>query len=307
MTIFREERGLTDPATNDRGRARPPGGRVDFVPLGKYGMDARALMYVVPREPIVLDEMRITPSRRWGDAQAVGQAKQALAQAKAGRRIAEGDIERMQQRLMSAQRNAELAGRESEGRQLAESLGDVRRSQLTGQALNLLADAKKGRPIADRAVEKLQQRLVGMERQAQLSGQESEGMQLAVALGEVRRSQLVREARDVLAGAAQGRRLSGARVNGLQQRLLMMERQDEYFGRESEGKQLATALGDVRRSQLIREARNVLARARDGQRFSDAHVKKLQQLLGGLERQDELLGRDSEGLQLAAALAELRR
>jgi hypothetical protein len=280
---------------------------MDFVPLGKYGINVDALMYVRPREPIVLDEMRITPSRRYRDAEAVGHAKQALTQAKAGRRIAEGDIERMQQRLMSAQRNAELAGRESEGRQLTEALGEVRRSQLTGQALNALADAKKGRPIAERTLEKLQQRLLGMEHQDQLRGRESEGMQLAAALGEVRRTQLVREARDVLAGAGQGRRFSGARVKNLQQRLLMMERQDEYFGRESEGKQLATALGEVRRSQLIKQARNVLGRAREGQRFSDIHIKNLQQLLVGLERQDELLGRQSEGLQLAAALAELRR
>jgi hypothetical protein len=230
-----------------------------------------------------------------------------VAQAKAGRRIAEGDIERMQQRLMSAQRNAELAGRESEGRQLTEALADVRRSQLVGQALNVLADAKKGRPVAERNLEKLQRRLLGMERQDQSFGRESEGMQLVTALGEIRRSQLAREARDVLAGAEQGRRFSGARVSDLQKRLLMMERQDELFGGESEGKQLAAALGEVRRSQLVGEARNVLARAKKGKRFSNAHIEKLQQLLVGLERQDELLGRESEGLKLAAELAQLRR
>ena len=307
MTIFREEQGIADRATKDRGQARPPGGRMDFVSLGKYGINVDALMYVPPREPVVLDEMRITPSRRYRDAEAVGQAKQALAKAKAGRRIAEGDIERMQQRLMSAQRNAELAGRESQGRQLTEALGEVRRSQLVGQALNALADAKKGRPIAERALAKLQQRLLGMERQDQELGRESEGMQLAVALGEVRRSQLVSEARNVLAGAERGRPISRARVGNLQQRLLGMERQDQLLGRESEGMQLAVALGEVRRSQLVREARNVLARVREGQRFSDAHIKELQTLLAGMERQDELLGRDSEGLQLAAALSELRR
>jgi hypothetical protein len=280
---------------------------MDFVPLGKYGVNVDALMYVTPREPIVLDEMRVAPSRRYRDAEAVGQAKQAVARAKAGRRIADGDIERMQQRLMSAQRNAELAGRESEGRQLTEALGEVRRSQLVGQALNVLADTKKGRPLPERALEKLQQRLLGMERQDQELGRDSEGMQLALALGEVRRSQLVKEARDVLAGAEKGRRVSGDRVNKLQQRLLGMERQDQELGRDSEGKQLANALGEVRRSQLVKEAKGVLARARDGQRVSQDHIKKLQQLLGGLERQDQLLGRDSEGLQLAAELAGLRR
>jgi hypothetical protein len=132
-------------------------------------------------------------------------------------------------------------------------------------------------------------------------------MQLAVALEEVRRSQLVKEARALLSGAEHGRRFSGARMNKLQQRLLMLERQDELFGRESEGKPLADALGQLRRSQLVKEARDVLAKAKQGKRFSEEHIDKLQQLLVGLERQDELLGRESEGLQLAVALAELRR
>ena len=280
---------------------------MDFVPLGKYGIDVNALMYVRPREPIVLDEMRVAPSRSFRDAKAVQHANQTLAQAKAGKRVSEADIERTQQRLLSAQRRAELAGRESEGRQLAESLGEVRRSQVVGQALDVLATAKKGRPITDRALEKLQQRLLMIERQDELFGRESEGMQLAAALEEVRRSQLVKEARALLSGAEHGRRFSGARMNKLQQRLLVMERQDEVFGRESEGKQLADALGQLRRSQLVKEARDVLAKAKQGKRFSEEHIDKLQQLLVGLERQDELLGRESEGLQLAVALAELRR
>jgi hypothetical protein len=85
-----------------------------------------------------------------------------------------------------------------------------------------------------------------------------------------------------------------------------MERQDELFGQESEGKQLAVALSDVRRSQLVAEARNVLAEAKRGRQFPDADVKKLQQLLGEMERQDQMVGQLSEGMQLAIDLSQLR-
>src|SRR3954464_15839633 len=88
------------------------------------------------KEPVVLDEMRITPSKQYRDQDAVRQAKSALAQAKAGKRVADRDIERMQQRLLTIDRQKALAGREPEGRQLVEELGEVRRSNLVGKALD---------------------------------------------------------------------------------------------------------------------------------------------------------------------------
>ena len=175
------------------------------------------------------------------------------------------------------------------------------------EIVSMLARAKEGRRFPERYVTKLQQRLLGMERQDELFGQASEGQQLALELSEVRRSNLVAEASDVLARAKEGRRFPRAYVTRLQQRLLGMENQDERFGRASEGRQLATALGEAQRSRLVAEALHVVAQMKEGRRFSQNYVTKLQQLLVGMEQQDELLGRPSEGLELASALAEHRQ
>lgn len=45
----------------------------------------------------------------------------------------------------------------------------------------------------------------------------------------------------------------------------------------------------------------------DGRQVSEGYVTKLQQLLLSMQRHDELSGRQSEGFQLAVALAERRR
>jgi hypothetical protein len=129
---------------------------------------------------------------------------------------------------------------------------------------------------------------------------------LALSLGELRRSRLVAEATDVLSRAKEGRRFDERYIDKLQQRLLSMESQDELSGRASEGKQLALALGEVRRSRLVAEALDVLAKAKEGRRFSPAHVAKLQKLLLSMARGDALSGRESEGFQLASELAQLR-
>jgi hypothetical protein len=101
----------------------------------------------------------------------------------------------------------------------------------------------------------------------------------------------------------------GCRIEALfdRKRLLGVERQDELVGRESEGRQLAVELGEVRRSRLVAEALDVLAKAKEGRRFDPAHVTKLQKLLLSMERGDLLSGRESEGFKLASELAELRR
>ena len=62
----------------------------------------------------------------------------------------------------------------------------------------------------------------------------------------------------------------------------------------------------MRRSRLVAEALDVLAKAKEGRRFDPAQVAKLQKLLVSMERGDVLSGRDSEGFRLASQLAELR-
>jgi hypothetical protein len=300
--ITEEERG-----TDDRGKSSRGAPRVDFVHL--RGTDARvkALVRVLPKEPLLLDEVSIKPSERWQNQEARQQAKRVLAQAKEGKRVSENDVIKLQQRLLGTERQGELSGRTSEGRELATALGELRRSNLVAETLGVLARAKKGGHVPEGYVTKLQQRLLGMEHQDESFGRASEGQQLALELGEVRRSNLVAEASDVLARAKEGRRFPRAYVTKLQQRLLGMEHQDEFFGRASEGRELATALGEVQRSRLVAEALHVVAQMKEGRRFSQSYVTKLQQLLVGMERQDEILGRPSEGLQLASALAEHRQ
>lgn len=303
MTIFTpEERSTKDRGESDRARAR-----VDFVSLKSRGIDVKPLVRVLPREPILLDEVSITPSKRWQNQETTRQAKQVLAQAKQGRPVSERDVVKLQQRLLSMEHQDELAGRPSEGRQLAVEFGELRRSKLVEEALDALAKAKKGRRVSDDRVAKLQQRLLGMQRQDELSGGESEGQRLALELAEVRRSKLVAEASDVLERGKEGRRFPERYVTKLQQRLLGMERQDELTGRASEGQQLSDALGEMRRSKLVAEALDVLAQAKKGRHFPESYVIKLQKLLVAMQREDELSGLASEGVQLATDLASLRR
>lgn len=258
-----------------------------------------------PKETVVLDEMRITPSKRYRDQETVRQAKQVLAQSKSGKPVVPANVERLQQRLLTMERQAELTGSPSESKQLAEELGEMRRANLVNKALDTLAKAKKGH-VAEKSIEALQKKLMGMEHQDEIAGRESEGRQLAEALGEVRRSQLIAEAKNMLARGSRGSRLDPRGIYREQLRLLEMERQDEMFGRQSDGRQLAEALGDVRRSQLVAEAKDVLARAKRGRQFPETEIKTMQQLLGEMERQDQMRGRASEGLQLATELSQLR-
>jgi hypothetical protein len=298
--ISDEERAAHDRGTGNRGR-----GRVEFVRLRERGIDVLAV--VPPREPVVLDEMSVTPSKRWQKQEATKEAKRALAQVKKGKSFSDGYLKTLQQRLLTVERQEALSGRESEGRQLATALGETRRAKVVTEALDVLARPKETRRFSDAYLNRLQQRLLGIERQDELLGRESEGGRLAEQLGDVRRSRLVAEAADVLSRAKEGRRYSNVYLTKLQQRLLSMEQQDEVRGAESEGRHLANVLGEVRRSRLIAEAMNVLARAKEGRRFSADYLNRLQQLLVSMERQNALSGEDSEGLRLAVALAALRR
>jgi len=289
-----EERATKDRASRELHVVPIPGSRYYEIRQG-----------APPKETVVLDEMRITPSKKYRDEETVRQAKQVLAQSKSGKPADPADIERLQQRLGSMERQAELTGRESESKQLVEELGEVRRADLVNKALDTLARAKKGR-VADRSIEKLQMKLMTMQQRDEIAGRESEGRQLTEALGEVRRSQLVTDAKDMLARGSRKTRIDPRAIYKQQVRLLEMERQDEIFGRDSEGRQLAEALGEVRRSQLVAEAKDVLARAKRGRQFPDAEIKKLQLLLGEMERQDQERGRASEGMELATELSRLR-
>jgi hypothetical protein len=313
MTIFRmsddaqavadkEARGTDDRRTDDR----LSGGRVDFVRVNGIGIDVRALVRVPPKQPIVLDEMKVAPSKQWQKQDVKRQAKQVLDRVKSGRGFNEAEVTRLQQRLMSMERQEELVGRESEGRKLATELGELRRSRLESDVKDVVARYREGR-FSEADVTKLQQRLQSLERQDELLGRESQGQEMAATLGELKRSKLVGEALNVVAGAKEGRRYSEARLIKLQQKLLGMERQDELFGQDSEGMRLALELAEVRRSNVVSEASDVLARAKQGRQFPRNYVAKLQERLLGMERQDELFGRASEGRQLATALGEVRR
>ena len=141
-------------------------------------------MRVLPKEPLLLDEVSIEPSERWQKQHAARQAKQVLAQVKEGRRVSEGQVAKLQQRLLTMERQDQLSGRESEGRQLAVALGEVRRSKLVAESLGRARPGKETRRFSEDYLTKLQQRLLTLERQDELSGRESEGQQLAVALGE---------------------------------------------------------------------------------------------------------------------------
>jgi hypothetical protein len=293
-----EDRKTDDRGTKERGRQQyyltsVPGSRYYELRPGPP-----------PKGRIVLDEMSITPSKGYRE-NTEREVKKVIAGSKAGKTVDDHEIELLQMRLLTGERQSELVGENSEGRRLAEALGEARRTNLVKTALDTLAKAKKGR-VAAEGIEPLQQKLLTMEHQDQIAGRQGEGQRLALELGEVRRSHLVAEAKNMLAGSKRGIPVDSGSVEQLQQRLLGMERQDELFGQESEGKQLAVALSDVRRSQLVAEARNVLAEAKRGRQFPDADVRKLQQLLGEMERQDQMVGQLSEGMQLAIDLSQLR-
>ena len=227
MAIAEKDRGRQDRGT------RP---RVSFVPVGDlgFGREVSILARVIPEQRLLGDEVAITPSKNFRRQQNRAEAKALLARADKGQKISDGEIERVQQRLSTTARQKELRGQESEERGLVEALGDVRRSRLVAEAKTALARAEKGSPRPGRYIEGLQQRLLGKEQQDQRLGRDSEGFQLALALGAVRRSQLLAEANDVVARAAKGQRFQGDQLFKLQQALGGIGRQEELLGQENE-------------------------------------------------------------------------
>lgn len=243
------QRAVEDRKTEERATKERAARELHLVPIpGSRYYEIRP--GTPPKETLVLEEMRITPSKQYRDEEAVRQAKQVLVQSKSGKRADPANIERLQQRLGSMERQAELMGRESQSKQLVEELGEVRRADLVNKALDTLAKAKKGR-VADRSIEKLQMKLMTMQQRDEIAGRESEGRQLAEALGEVRRSQLVTDAKDMLARGSRKTRIDPRAIYKEQVRLLEMERQDEIFGRDSEAGSWRTRLARSRRSQLV--------------------------------------------------------
>ena len=302
MAISEKERGREDRGNENRGRPR-----VDFVPIGDFGRgELRILARVNPKERLLGDDVAITPSKNFRRQQNRAEAKALLARADKGQKVSDRDIERLQQRLASTARQKALRGQESEEKSLGDALGEVRRSRLVAEAKTALAQAEQGSSRPGGYIERLQQRLLGMEQQDQRLGRDSEGFQLALALGAVRRSQLLAEANDVVARAAKGQRFQGDQLFKLQQALAGFGRQEELLGQENEERKLVGELGELRRSQLMGRAKDVLAQAAKGKRFAKSYIKKLQQDLAGFGHHEQLLGQESEELNLAAALADLR-
>jgi hypothetical protein len=297
VAISDNERGIDD-------RARENRGHVDLVPLKDTGL--KVLVRVLPRERLLLDEVAITPSKKVRQ-QDRARAKAILAQAAHAQPVSDHEIEKLQKRLGTESRQEALRGVESKRSQESQALAEVRRSKIVKQAADVLAKAKSGRPLRDGDLERLQQSLLTMERQDELAGRASEGRQLAEALSEIRREQVVRRARDALTNPEKGRSLTDTQVEKLQQKLLGMERQDELGGKDSEGFQLAYALGELRQSRLLEEGQRVLERARKGKVFSEEHLIKLQQGLGTMGRQQEMLGEENEERWLVSALGDVRR
>ncbi len=292
---------------SEKDRATHNRGKVDFVPIGDFGRgEMYALARVLPSERLLLDEVPITPSKK-SRHQNRARARAVLAQAETGQRFPDQEIEKLQKRLQSKGRQDALRGVESEALQASQAIGEVRRSKLVKEAKDVLAKAEKGRPLPERDMERLQQKLLSMGRQDQVSGRESEVPHLADALGEIRRSRLVKQATDVLAKAAKGELPPDADMERLQQRLLNMGHQDQSLGGESDGFQLAYALGEFRRLRVLEDAKGILARARKGRGVSEPNVTKLQEVLTTMGRQQELLGEENEERLLVVALGELRR
>jgi hypothetical protein len=276
------------------GNARP---RVEFVPIRELGL--YVLAKVPPRQEIRADEIAITASSKSRNLQLREQAETVIEKAAKGQHFKDDYIEKLQQRLLS---------KKDEGsRALAAALGEVRASQVTKDAERMLARAKGGQDVSDQSIQKLQQRTLAVARQKELSSQEFPGLNLVAALGEVRSSRAQSEAENVIAQAGKGQRFTDGYINSLQQRLLGIARQQALLGQESQGMELGLALGEIRRSMLVSEAKDVLAGADKGQRFTDRYVSDLQRGLLGMGRQDELLGEESVGMALALALGRLRR
>ena len=241
------QRGTGDPKTADRGLGR----REYYVIQGDRGYEVVATERPRTKQPIVLDEMKVTPSAELQHLQTVDQAKRLVDRAKAGRPVSDAEAKRLQQRLLTKRQRQEVAGGGTEppnaDKDLVDELGEARRSILVRKATDMLAKAKSGGKLAPKAINSMQVKLLEVEQQDQIRGQSSLGMQqLAIELGEVRRGQLVREAQDVLHAVSQHRRFSSDHVKRLQQALVGIERTDQLVGRESEGFRLAVELAEVR-------------------------------------------------------------
>jgi hypothetical protein len=102
MTIEDEERGTSDRRTENRGRPK-----VALVDFKDWGQGLLKLL-VVPIEErsvkrLVGDEISISPPKKSARQQNREQANAVLARAKKGKPVSEGEIIKLQQRLLSEQ------------------------------------------------------------------------------------------------------------------------------------------------------------------------------------------------------------
>jgi hypothetical protein len=264
------------------------------------------LVKVAPREVMRFEEISIAAGQSARD-----QANAVLANARKGQHYKEGYLQALQSRLLQEARHDTLHGRASlEKQELAFAIGDVRQSQLLSEARETVAQGLSGKRVNDAYLKSLQQRLLSADHTNALLGRENtEGFELTLAIGDIRHSNLLKEARNAVAQGRSGKRVSDTYIRSLQQRLLSADRSNALLGREgAEGFELSLALGDILSLQWVKEAKDVLDRARRGQHFSESYLIALQRRLLMAERQNQELGREGKGEEaLALALGELRR
>jgi len=220
-----------------------------------------------------------------------------------GRRAREGYRDYLQQTALGWERQSQLLGNEADvGVGLALELGEIKRARVQEKIKVVLSRGKTGEAFGEAYLRYLAESELGMARQDELLGQGSaEGaLEVASELSKIRRLSFETEAADVLARSQSGERFDDSYIDYLRRRLM----EDEAGRSGSDRSRLAQALGALQRSWLVAEATDVLARARNGERFSDTELDYLQRRLLDLESQ-KYGGIGADGSSLARALSEL--
>ena len=185
------------------------------------------------------------------------------------------------------------------------SLQGVVYSQFEKEAGNVVGAEEKGVRAGEGYLEHLATTGFSMERQnALLGGEPRGGIELGLKLGDFRASRLEEEVRGVLDRAKRGEQFGKAYIDWLRISRTGEERQYALMGRETMGNwlELVESLNTVPTLPLEQEARDVLARSGEGQRFNPRYVDYLGQRL------IEDAGNGSpQGRELAQALKKVQR
>ncbi len=169
----------------------------------------------------------------------------------------------------------------------------------------------QGEQITSREARRASERLLAAEKQAAIYGKGSEDLGQVIDLGEITDSQLKKAVEEVQASERKGGRAGGKQLTYLARGALGMERQYQLLGQASSGTDLASRLGDVKRSHIETDINAVLEKAKKKERSGGAYIDHLQEDLLASERQLQLLGQKSESsdnaLELATALGKAPR